>query len=378
LTTINHLLVRPPGTADEPPTGAIATTFAAQLKARVDAVMTDELRARCHRRLHFKGAIVVVWYLSSFLAMLAVTAWPAGAAACVSLAVAMVAVGTNIQHDANHNAFFAAKGRRRLTRPNRLAGLSISAIGGDPGRWIYGHVHLHHAAPNVVGTDFDIELGPLARLAPDQRHRPWHRYQHVYLWFVYAFTAFGIFAGDLIGILAETVTGDHRGKRPGSRQVTALLAGKLLFAGAMIGLPALRHGVVATVIGAVGVFALAGLLLGIIFQLAHTVTDTAFRNAHDKAPVRWHEWQVLTAVDFCHGTGVAARVVTWLFGGLNYQTEHHLFPGLPHTAHPHIAATVAATCAEHGIRHQVHPTLRHALRAHYRHVRAMGRPLPPA
>jgi linoleoyl-CoA desaturase len=94
--------------------------------------------------------------------------------------------------------------------------------------------------------------------------------------------------------------------------------------------------------------------------------------------VRWHEWQVLTAVDFCHGTGVAACVVTWLFGGLNYQTEHHLFPGLPHTAYPHIAATVAATCADHGIRHQVHPTLRHALRAHYRHVRAMGCPLPAA
>jgi linoleoyl-CoA desaturase len=142
----------------------------------------------------------------------------------------------------------------------------------------------------------------------------------------------------------------------------------------MVGLPLLRHPAWAVAAGGALVLALAGFLLGVIFQLAHAVEDTSFRLAGDKAPVRWHEWQVLTSVDFCQGGGPAARLLTWYAGGLNYQTEHHLFPNLPHTAYPHIAPVVAATCAEFGVRYKVHPTLRRALRSHYRHARTLGRP----
>ena len=83
-----------------------------------------------------------------------------------------------------------------------------------------------------------------------------------------------------------------------------------------------------------------------------------------------------TSVDFCHGDGLGDRALTWYIGGLNYQTEHHLFPRLPHTAYPVVAPVVAETCAELRSATTCSRTSRLALRSHYRHVRELGRPLP--
>lgn len=346
--------------------------FGAALKARVHEALGEEARRDCYRRLHRKGAVVVIWYLASYGALLLAQGWGAGIAACASLALAIVAVGFNIQHDANHNAFFDARGSRRLTTANRVAGWSINAIGGDATRWIEGHVHLHHAAPNVVGRDHDIELGPFGRLAPDQRRRRWHLHQHRYLWAVYAFTAFGIVIGDVVGIVRDSFRGDRVGRRPTRGAYVSMAATKGLFVSAMLGVPLLLHPAWVVAVGAVFVFGVAGLLLGVVFQLAHAVEDASFRSGAARADVRWHHWQVLASVDFCQGTGRVARAVTWYCGGLNHQTEHHLFPGLPHTAYPHIAPAVAATCAEFGVRYKAHATLRQAIGSHYRHLEAMG------
>jgi linoleoyl-CoA desaturase len=85
---------------------------------------------------------------------------------------------------------------------------------------------------------------------------------------------------------------------------------------------------------------------------------------------------VRASVDFCPGDGIEARLVTWFCGGLNHQTEHHLFPALPHPAYRVIAPIVAETCAEYAIPYQVQPSLGAALRSHYRHLRLLGRRTP--
>ena len=66
-------------------------------------------------------------------------------------------------------------------------------------------------------------------------------------------------------------------------------------------------------------------------------------------------------------------MVTWYTGGLNYQTEHHLFPRVPHTAYPDILPVVQQVCDDFSVAHRVQPTLRQALGSHYRHLRRLGR-----
>ena len=350
------------------------TGFGGVLASRVDEHLDEETLRVGYRRLHRKGAIVAAWYVGSYLLVVVAGSWLVGTIACTSLALSMVAVGFNIQHDANHNAFFPTGGRRRLTTANRLAGLSLNAIGGSSKRWIDGHVHIHHAAPNVVGKDFDIELAPFARLAPAQPHRPWHAYQHLYVWVVYGFTSGSIIIGDVVNTVQEAIGGNRDGKGPTVADHLGMLGSKGLFIFAMVVVPALLHPWWIVVLGAVFVLAVSGFLLGIVFQLAHVVQEAEFAESSNRPAMRWHEWQVRSSVDFCHGGGIVARAVTWYTGCLNHQTEHHLLPSLPHTVYPVISPVVAETCAEFGIPYHVQPTLRVAVRSHYRHLRALGNP----
>ncbi len=377
---------RVPGSTPSVPTGASSltattiappgTSFASALSDRVDARLDERTMGLAFRRLHHKAALVAAWYLASYVLIVTASGWVAGTIACVSLALSMAAVGFNIQHDANHNAFFPTRGSKRLTGANRAAGWSIHAIGASSQRWIDGHVFAHHGSPNVVGKDADIELSVFARLAPAQTRHPWHRLQHLYLWPLYGFTAVSIIVADVVSTVTESFTGDRRGRRPTAGDYTVLMATKAIFLVAMLGVPLLMHPFWVVAVGATTVLAITGVILGVVFQLAHAVTEAAFCEAADRPEGGWHEWQVRTSVDFCHGGGVADRLLTWYIGGLNYQTEHHLFPRLPHTVYPVIAPVVAEACAAHSIPYHVQPSLRLALRSHYRHVRELGRPLP--
>jgi linoleoyl-CoA desaturase len=349
-------------------------TFGAELSARVHEHLDDATLGAAHERLHRKAIVVVAWFIVSYVAILVATSWVVGAVACVSLALAIAGIGFNIQHDANHNALFATGGSKRLTLANRLAGLSIHVIGGDSKRWIDGHVHLHHSAPNVVGRDHDIELAPFARMAPSQRRRSWHAFQHLYIWVVYAFTTAAIIIGDVVGIIEDSISGDRHGNRPALRDYLVMAGSKSLFVVAMVAVPIWIHSWLSVLFGVLAVLAISGLVLGVVFQLAHVVSEADFCSVDERSEARWHEWQVLASVDFCQGRGPVSRMVTWYCGGLNYQTEHHLFPALPHPAYPDIAPIVADTCAEYGIPYRVQPTLRAAVRSHYQHLRLLGRP----
>jgi linoleoyl-CoA desaturase len=349
--------------------------FGQELVARVADGLSEAELVDAHDRLHRKAVVVVAWYLTSYVLVLVAHGWILGWMACLSLALSIGAVGFNIQHDANHNAFFRSR-TRRLSTANRIAGFSLNAIGGNSARWIEGHVRQHHVSTNIVGKDYDIELPPFARLAPSQRHRGWHVFQHLYLWVIYGFTTASIIVGDVVGTVQESISGDRRGRSPSVLDYIVLVGSKGLFVAVMLVIPMFEHPWWVVVVGAVVVLGLSGFLLGTVFQLAHAVEEADFADAAEPATSRWHEWQVRTTVDFCHGSGAIARAVTWYAGGLNFQTEHHLFPSLPHTAYPDISPIVARTCAEFGIRYHVQPTLRAAIRSHYRHVRVLGRRAP--
>lgn len=57
-----------------------------------------------------------------------------------------------------------------------------------------------------------------------------------------------------------------------------------------------------------------------------------------------------------------------LYGGINYQIEHHLFPTLSHVHYSAIQPVVRKTCAEFGIPYVDHPTVGAAYRSALRAV----------
>jgi linoleoyl-CoA desaturase len=73
-------------------------------------------------------------------------------------------------------------------------------------------------------------------------------------------------------------------------------------------------------------------------------------------------------------------LVDFLFGGLNYQIEHHLFPRVCHVHYRQLSPIVERLAAKHGVPYHSSPTLWQAIRSHYRVLKRLGDPAyaPPA
>jgi linoleoyl-CoA desaturase len=163
--------------------------------------------------------------------------------------------------------------------------------------------------------------------------------------------------------------------RPRGRELAAFVAGKAVFLTWAVVVPVLvfRSGWVALLF-LLGAFTL-GVVLSTVFQLAHVVPEAAFHAADPAGrwmPTGWAEHQVRATVDFAPSN----RLLGWYVGGLNFQVEHHLFPDVCHVHYPALAGCVEATCLAHGVPYRTQPTLRAAVAAHYRFLRALGRSIP--
>ena len=85
-------------------------------------------------------------------------------------------------------------------------------------------------------------------------------------------------------------------------------------------------------------------------------------------PLSWAATQVATGVDYAHNCWWNA----WWSGALNYQIEHHLFPGVSQYHYPAIASIVKECSKEFGVPYQLEPTFWAAWTAHVRLLHKMG------
>lgn len=320
------------------------------------------------RRMYAKTAVTALWFAGSYVALVfvAATVWQAVLSG-LSLAFATAAVGFNVQHDANHGAYSKSR------RVNHLIGLTLDLLGGSSYIWRAKHNVFHHAYTNIDGADSDIDLGPLARLSPEQPRKRLHKFQSWYLWLLYGFLLpVWHFYRDF-GCLATGRIGQHNFPRPKGWPLFELLAGKLLFFGYALLIPMLFHPIWVVLLLYGFTVTVVGLVLSTVFQMAHCVEEAAFRAAplpRQQIASSWSTHQVETTVNFaCEN-----RFLSWYLGGLNFQIEHHLFPRICHVHYPSIAPIVQKVCAEFGVAYKAHATMRDALLSHLRWLRHLGHP----
>ncbi len=317
--------------------------------------------------MHAKTAAILGWFAGSYALLLlwgGASGWLA-AALTLSLALATAGIGFSIMHDANHGAY------SRSPWVNRAWGLALDLVGASSYLWRFKHNVFHHTYANVDGMDADIDAAPFLRLAPSQRRRALHRWQHLYAWPLYG--VLGLkwwFVDDVVDLVRGRI-GPHAFPRPRGRELAAFVAGKLVFVGWALVLPVLvfRSGwpVALFLLGSLAL----GVVLSVVFQLAHAVPEATFHSASggQRMPTGWAEHQVRATVDFAP----SSRLLGWYVGGLNFQVEHHLFPDVCHTHYPALARVVEATCLAHQIPYRSEPSLPRAIAAHYRYLRAVGR-----
>ncbi len=344
--------------------------FHAAVKRRAAAYFEATGRARWGGgAMHAKTGAILGWFAGSYALLLLCggsSAWLA-VALTLSVALATAGIGFSVMHDANHGAY------SRSVRVNRAWGLALDFVGASSYLWRFKHNVHHHTYANIDGMDADIDGEPFLRLARSQRLRAFHRYQHVYAWPLYGVLAVKWWFVDDVLDLVRGRIGQLPFPRPRGRELVAVLAGKAVFLTWALVVPVLvfRSGwpVVLFLLGSLTL----GVVLSTVFQLAHAVPEAEFHAAapgDQRMPTGWAEHQVRATVDFAPSN----RLLGWYVGGLNFQIEHHLLPDVCHVHYPALAGIVEATCVAHGVPYRTQPTLRAAMAAHYRFLRALGAP----
>ncbi|WGF86722.1 fatty acid desaturase family protein [Marinivivus vitaminiproducens] len=317
-----------------------------------------------------KTAVLLVAYFGSYGLIL--SGWPSLLGLwclCVVMGVALAGLGFCVCHDALHGAYSADR------RVNRTLGVVFDMIGANGYMWRITHNRLHHVYTNVRGYDEDVDVSPLLRLSPHAPHKPMHRYQHVYAYVAYAFsTVFWVFAKDY-GYFLKRDLGPYRDMRHPRSAWTFLILSKLAYYVAMIVLPLLVLDVAwwQFAIGFLTVHLVGGLILGVIFQLAHVVEPTWHVAGNDAGSIKgaWMEHQMRATNDFAQNN----RVLSWYLGGINFQVEHHLFPKICHVHYPAISPIVERVARRHGIPYNTCDSLWSAIGSHHRMLKQLGEPV---
>lgn len=320
--------------------------------------------------LWLKTAVLGVWLAGSYWLLVFIVSQPwLAVLTSASLACAMAGVGFNVMHEGGHRAYASS------ASVNRGMAFSLDLLGGSSYFWRYKHGIAHHSYPNIAGSDDDVYLGMLGRLTPHDRRRGFHRFQHLYVWGLYALLAIKWQLLDDFRSIAKPGVADTHVPRPPAGEQMLFWAGKLLFFGLALGLPLFFHPWLHVVACYLLIGTILGLLLSVVFQLAHCLGEAKFATpplpGHALA-CDWATHQVESTVDFARGNGL----LTWFIGGLNFQIEHHLFPRVCHTHYPALSKIVERVCAKHGVRYLAHATAGKALRSHYRWLRKLGRAAP--
>jgi linoleoyl-CoA desaturase len=347
---------------------AVKESLHTELRKRVQQYFDDNrVKQTGDFRLYLKAIVMVLALTIVYVhAVFFTPAWYFAVGECVLMGGLVAAIGFNVMHDGSHGSFSNKKWA------NRLATYSLSMLGANHFLWNMKHNMIHHSFTNVDGVDDDIEVGILMRMAPTQKKYKMHRFQHVYFWFLYMqLYIFWIFFSDYKKYFRQKI-GDVPLKKMSWKDHFEFWFVKVYHASVFVVIPIISLGWLPWLIGFIILSSVAGFILSIVFQLAHTVEHTHFPVANiesNKLPDEFAAHQIKTTANFA----TKNKLISWLVGGLNFQIEHHLFPKISHVHYPAISDIVRAVCREYQLQYIEYPTMRKAVVAHVRFLRTMGR-----
>ncbi len=257
-----------------------------------------------------------------------------------------------LAHDAAHNQMSI---RRRANDGIGLVLFNL-CLGGSRGWWADKH-NIHHAQPNRLGVDPDIEGGVVAVSCEEARQAR-------------GFTRFMVRrqAATITPLLSLSVLQMHaysagfvtsRRLRHGRTELGLMAAHYTVYLGGLM----LAFGVARGLLFAAVHQLLLGLYLGGAFLPNHVGMPILAPDAQ----MDFLHRQVCTARNIRGG-----RVVDFLLGGLNTQVEHHLFPTMPRRNLRTAAPIVRSYCAERGIDYRESSPWA-AYRQVFDHLRAVAR-----
>lgn len=342
--------------------------FIRELKLEINDYFEEKgISKHANFQMVLKTVILLTFYFGSYgLIVTGLFSWPAMLVLCFCMGIGMAGIGFSISHDALHGAYSSNK------TVNRILGYSFDMLGANGYIWKITHNIIHHTYTNIHEHDEDLEVAGFIRLSPHAEYKPIHRIQHVLAFVAYSFaTLFWVFIKDYMYFFKDEL-GPYENKNHPPVEWVTLVITKILYYTYMLVIPYLVLSITwwQLLIGFFIVHLTGGVILGVIFQLAHVVEGTEHPTENEDGNMEntWAIHQMETTSDFAHEN----KMICWYIGGLNYQIEHHLFPQICSIHYPDLSAIVKQVAQKHGVPYHYHPTLGRAIKSHYRTLKKFG------
>lgn len=257
-------------------------------------------------------------------------------------------------HDAGHRQIFCSR------RADRLLGLLVGngLIGLSFGWWVPKH-NAHHAHPNEVGRDPDIGVGLMGPASQNEERRGarrlagWITRRQAELFFpLMLLRSTGLYVSGVQSLA-------RRRDRAAIAERVALAVHAVLYLTAVFWVLPPFEGIAFLAVHQ----AVFSVYLGCSFAPNHK----GMLLIEGGCEMSFARHQVVTARNLTGGWWT-----TFVFGGLNFQIEHHLFPAMPRPNLARAEHLVRAFCTENGLTYceeSAIASFRHAIR----HLRLTSR-----
>lgn len=346
------------------------TVFFPTLQKRVSDYFKDNGISRfANAQMVIKTIVMLLaFFLPLSLMLIFQLHWSLVLSLYVLMGFAKAGIGMSIMHDANHSAYSKNK------NTNKWLGYTLNLMGGMVFNWKLQHNVLHHTYTNIHSLDDDIEEKLVLRFSPHSKARKFHKFQFVYVFFFYAIlTLYWSLAKDVIQYFKYRKNGVNRYSESENRKyVWSMVLLKIMYFAYLIFLPVFVQGYSFGLIisGFLVMHAFSGLVLGLVFQLAHSVEEASFPIPNQANIVEndWAMHQLNTTVNFSREN----KFLSWYVGGLNFQVEHHLFPNICHVHYPEISKIVEQTAKEFNVPYLCQKDLKTAVSSHLRMLKRFG------
>ena len=289
------------------------------------------------------------------------------------LGIVTIFVALNIAHDAAHSTF------SNQAWVNQLFLYTFDFLGASGYMWKMKHVHSHHPHVNIPNMDGDIKQSNLVRIFPNAPFLKFHKYQYLYMPFLYAFyTLIWLCFRDFKDYFQTEISGKPKIQHPW-QEYLKLFLGKFFFFGRMLLLPylLLPFSFGQIFLGFVIFHICASYTVALALISAHVGEHSVYPEPDKNGDMQqsWVRHQIITTSDFATNN----KIITHLFGAFNHHVIHHVFPNICHIHYPKLTRILIQTCKEFNMPYLCTPTLLGAVQSHlnFLKIRSQEKKLVP-
>ncbi len=326
----------------------------------------NQLSRKANWEMKLKVSLALLWWLGGYLLLFILELnYGQFFLLYIFMGLGQIFMFLNIAHDANHNAI----SHKRVV--NQTLSYVLDACGISSYMWRVMHNKGHHSVMNIHGEDEGIFAHGIFRFSPFAPWKKMHRYQHIYVFFMYWITTMDfLFVKDLEYLLFKNNKHVQETKIP-TREYVIIIGSKIFYLFYMIALPVfiLGFSVWQVLLVFVVTHFIMGMIAAWIIQIAHLLDINQFPQTKDEYDFVDHIFA--TTTDYA----TRSRIANVICGGLNHHVVHHLFPHVAHTHYPPLTKIVKETAVEFGVNYRENPTMYQAVTHHLKLLKKLGEPV---